>query len=461
MSGVNTVPPAARFTDPAQARFTPSSMPVEAYISAKYAGLEDERVWPRTWQIVCREEEIPNVGDFVTFNLVEESIIVIRSSEDEVQAFYNVCRHRGRRLVDAERGNRKGGMVCGFHGWSWNPDGSSKHVTDREDWSGCDRFADEDLKLRSVRIEKWAGWYWICMDPTIEPLLDYLEPLPDVFRNFELESMRIAWYKTLIVPVNWKVMIDAFNEGYHTSATHPQVGKRSPFGTTSGAAGKHSTFTFPNPQRMVERMISSPPDTDHRVQLHDALKDTYSTLHSLVSRYRMRAGERLVEELPDGMPLQEVAMKLGQFHREEVEKSGAKWPEKLTQEDTQRAGTDWHMFPNSILLPTADCVLWYRSRPNGADHTSCIWDVWSLERFAEGEEPSVKREHYPTLESFKGQNPFLEQDFSNVAAVQVGMRSRGFTEARTSPLQEVPINNFHTVLYQYLATPPDETVPEV
>lgn len=452
------LPPARVVRDPAKAEFRPDYMPADAYISPAYFGLEEERMWSRTWQIVCREEEIAKIGDYVTHEIIDESILVVRVTDTEVKAYYNVCQHRGRRLKDG-CGNTGHNIICKFHGWSWFINGELRSVLDREDWAGCPEFSDSDLRLKEVRIESWGGWYWICMDPEIEPLLDYLDPIPDVFRNFELETMRFACYKTVILPCNWKVMIDAFNEGYHTAATHPQVGLRSALGTRSVAHGRHAMFSFPDPEKAKQRMASIPEGVDFRQAMVDAMVETRETLHALTSDYKVDASRRLLEELPADASLTEVLTKLAQLHREELEKSGARWPENLTDEDMVRAATDWHIFPNTIILPSIDSILWYRSRPNGRDVDSCRFDIWVLERFGEGKEPPLSRDFYPTPEAFSGQNPFLEQDFSNIAAVQKGMKSRGFSAARTSPVQEVPINNFHKTLFDYLATAPDEPLP--
>jgi hypothetical protein len=139
-----------------------------------------------------------------------------------------------------------------------------------------------------------------------------------------------------------------------------------------------------------------------------------------------------------------------ELHKEEFAKRGIAWPKALTQEALNRAGTDWHIFPNVITLPTADSALWYRVRPNGEDPNSCIFDIWSLGRWAPGEEPKVTRNETVGFEAFRGKNPFLEEDFDNMEAVHLGMKSRGFEAARTNPIQEIQTVNFHRVLHAYL-----------
>ena len=93
---------------------------------------------------------------------------------------------------------------------------------------------------------------------------------------------------------------------------------------------------------------------------------------------------------------------------------------------------------------------WYRLRPNGDHPESCIFDVWWLQRYPEGKEPPIEHQFWPTPESFKGENPFLEQDFANLIAVQQGMHSRGFEGQRTNPVQEIAISNFHQALHRWL-----------
>lgn len=439
---------------PQEARFTnevrPDWVPAAPYYEPAYVEAEKENLWPKVWLIACREEEIPNVGDYVNFEIANESFLITRTATDEVKSFYNVCRHRGRRLKEGKAGHVSDGFVCRFHFWAWDLDGGIRRVIAPDNWEGCPNFDDAELSLQETRIEKWAGWYWISMDPDIEPLIDYLGVIPDVMKNYELEDMRFAWYKTLIAPCNWKVVADAFNEGYHAQGTHPQVGARLPWETLTVAHGKHAMFFHPAPGVPYKPAEEPPAGTDNRKHNYlEALK-TRDTLHSLVSEHRVNAAKEAIDALPEDATLADAAMYVEQNHRRVLEESGARWPENLTREDIQRAGTDWHIFPNTIFLPSIDSILWYRMRPNGDDPGSCIFDIWCLERFAEDKVPPLKRDFYPTLESFAGQNPFLEQDFSNIAAVQQGMKSRSFQALRTSPVQELTVSNFHRVYHDYL-----------
>jgi len=195
-------------------------IPAADYTDPDFGRRERLRLWPKVWQIACRAEEIPNFGDYVRYDIADESIVVVRLGNGSVGAYYNTCRHRGRLLVDDERGNVADGFACRYHGWRFALDGALTHVHYRKDWAGCPSLEDGSLNLKSLRVGQWAGWVWVSMDPQGPSLEEYLGEAIHVFRNFGLEDMRMAWYERLIVDVNWKVVIEAFNEGYHVATTH-------------------------------------------------------------------------------------------------------------------------------------------------------------------------------------------------------------------------------------------------
>ena len=117
------------------------------------------------------------------------------------------------------------------------------------------------------------------------------------------------------------------------------------------------------------------------------------------------------------------------------------------------AGTSWHVFPNMIVLPGPDGVLWYRVRPDRHDPDRCLFDIWCLARYPEGDAaaiPKVEPVCFEGFEEARDANAFLAQDFDNMLAVNEGMKSRGWSGARTNPLQEVCVVNFHRALDRYL-----------
>ena len=430
----------------------PDFVPAEGYISAAVAALEKQKLWPKVWLIAAREEEFKKRGDFVTFDIADESILIVRDEQGALRAFYNVCQHRGRRLKQAESGNLGAQIVCGFHAWRYRLDGEVAYIKDEEDWKDTPTFCKADLHLQPVRLETWGGWVWVTMDSTIEPLQEYLAPVPHLFRNFEFENTRIGWYKTVLVHCNWKVGMDAFDEAYHVEGTHPQLSR---FGVNKQRvpgvpSGRHSALKVRRNETATSGGLLNQAQVDLRHHMYNLGKELNETIHALYTEYFVRAAERLTTELPAETPPAEVMAAFKRFHREEMEKAGARWPENLTDAQTSEAGGTYIVFPNTILLAAYDGALWYRFRPYGDNPDYCYFDIWWLGRYAPGKEPPFKHEFFADEAQFVGQNPFLEQDFSNMSWVQKGMKSRGFAGGRTNPTQERSVSHLHEVLFDYL-----------
>lgn len=429
----------------------PDFVPKSDYISPDVVRLENEQLWPRVWQIACRVEEIPRPGDFVTYEIGRESIIILRADDGSIKSFFNVCQHRGRQLKDG-CGNTGHSIQCGFHGWRWNLDGSLARIKARPNWEGCSSFDEQALRLKETLVDVWGGWVWINMDLQAEPLLEYLSPVPEILEPFLLDQLRFNWYKTIVLPCNWKTALDAFNEGYHTEATHPQMTKYGLSDFPTRAFGKHAMFFADSGDTDAPSTSTGavPKDIDARKFQLDYVEEMNDTLSAMYTEKAVAAARRLMVDVAPSATPAEVGAAFAAFHREITLAAGAAWPDGLTSEKMIRAGIDWHIFPNTILLPTIDGALWYRARPNGSDPDSCLYDVWSLGRYKDGDQPQLKREFYPDWEKFRGQLAFLDQDLNNMQMVQKGMHSRGFSGSRTNPVQEVSISNFHRVLHQFI-----------
>src|ERR1700744_6113386 len=141
---------------------SPSRIPKQRYYDPDFYAAEAELFWPRVWQMGCRLEEIPKAGDFVEYEILDQSIIVVRLDADTVAAYHNACRHRGVKLVEGN-GSLPGArrtFVCPFHGWCWGIDGRNTFVLRPEAFAEENMSAD-DLQLVSVKCELWGGCVWI------------------------------------------------------------------------------------------------------------------------------------------------------------------------------------------------------------------------------------------------------------------------------------------------------------
>ncbi|MFT3754448.1 MAG: SRPBCC family protein [Pseudoxanthomonas sp.] len=425
----------------------------DSYLLPEYAKLEKERLWPRVWQIACREEELPRVGSYVTFEVAGESILVIRTSKDVggINAFYNVCQHRGRKLLEGcgETNN----IYCRYHGWRWSLEGKIEHIQDREDWEGG--LKDEELHLKKPLVDTWGGFVWINMDNAAEPLHDYLQPALGFLDPYEFEKMRYRWSKSFVLNCNWKVALEGFNEGYHVAATHPQLLPYFDDMTRAVVHGKHAMFHYneSKPYGQPSRRLNRPPLDDTRESVFKYMTMMDRELNAIISDNMAKiAAPRLIKDLPPGTKDYDTLMGLMQFTAEADIATGAGWP-TITAEQMAGAGTDWHLFPNAITLMLPDGAIWYRARPYGDDPDYCQFDVMSLQRFPPGQEPKVEREFYQDWRDCKQLGQILTQDFSNFEQVQAGMKSRGFVGSLTNPKQETPVSNYHRVLHEYLGRP--------
>jgi len=199
----------------------PHIVDTEQYYSREIMDLEWGKFWKKVWVVAGRVSDIPEVGDFFTFDLGRESFLITRSSEDEIKTFFNVCSHRGNRLVEADYGSMPGGFTCIFHSWKWNIDGSLNQVQDQ------DTFRPEvlmgDLGLQEVRCDTWGGFVFVCMSDKAPPLHEFLNHAREHTDPYNVEDMRVITDILLELPANWKTGVDAFIEAYHLHAIHPQV----------------------------------------------------------------------------------------------------------------------------------------------------------------------------------------------------------------------------------------------
>ena len=121
----------------------------------------------KTWQMACRLEEIPNVGDFQIYEIIDQSVLVVRSESDRVQAFYNSCLHRGRKL--ATQPGHKAEFRCPFHGFCWQLNGDFKESPSPWDYQ---HLTDEMLQLPELQVGTWGGFVFVNFDVSAKPLME-------------------------------------------------------------------------------------------------------------------------------------------------------------------------------------------------------------------------------------------------------------------------------------------------
>jgi phenylpropionate dioxygenase-like ring-hydroxylating dioxygenase large terminal subunit len=213
---------AALQADRTQASTGAHALPAWIYNHPEMTRLELERVLRPSWQIACHTSSIPKAGDFQTLELGPDSIVVLRDREQRVRAFHNVCRHRGSRILDGG-GHCPGTVVCPYHGWSYNYQGSLVGVPGRDSFPGLDRA---EYGLKPVQVEVLLGFVFVCIAGTPTPLKERFAPFLDELAPYRLEEM------VPLVPVSneewdvdWKVAMDNYLESYHVPIGHPGLNR--------------------------------------------------------------------------------------------------------------------------------------------------------------------------------------------------------------------------------------------
>jgi len=431
------------------------TIPVEAYISEEYARAERDKLWRKVWLQVGRLEELPEVGSYLTFEILDDSIVVVRTAPDKIRAYHNVCAHRGRRLVDTPAGARhacgkKQMFICSYHGWRFDLDGENIHIPYKEDWKGC--LTAENTRLTEVRLDTWGGWIWINLDPNSESLRDYLDPIPEMLDPFQLQNMRVRWRKWGVFDCNWKVAMEAFNETYHVATTHPEFNKYGAFRGWARVQGKHSNIGYDAPKNMdanQQAKLRLGSEGDPRISTAEMQVYTWEKANTNTTQTLVNAALRLKDELPEGTPGDQVLKHWLQSARRDDETRGVLWP-TVDPQHVGKTGTAWQVFPNFQIGHAVNNMLCYSARPYGYNPDKCIFEGAVYELFPKGQEPKTEWAFSPATE--EAWCYVLSQDFSNMAAVQQGMKSLGFRGPRPNPYMERSTANLHRNLAKYMGT---------
>ena len=169
--------------------------------------------------MACHEDDIPDVGDYLVYELAHLSYLVVRVAEDEFKAYHNACLHRGR-LLRQEDGKKARDLRCAFHGWTWNLDGSLKEIPCQWDFPYVN---PDEQSLPEVKAARWGGFVFINPDPDAEPFEEFVGDLESHFTLLPYEKRYKEAHVAKVLRCNWKVAQEAFMEAYHVVATHPQI----------------------------------------------------------------------------------------------------------------------------------------------------------------------------------------------------------------------------------------------
>ncbi|MCS6986022.1 MAG: aromatic ring-hydroxylating dioxygenase subunit alpha [Sphingomonadaceae bacterium] len=193
-------------------------IPVDPYVSPEFARLERERLWPNVWLFAAREEELPDPGDTVVFDIADRSFLLVRQEDGSIRAFYNACLHRGRKLRTGPGAVSQ--LRCPFHGFTWNADGTLKEIPCAWDFR---HLEGRDLRLPEVRVNRWEGFVMITENPDIPEFPEWLGPAATHYAPYDFPNRYTGVWVKKRIAANWKTTAEAFMEAWHSITTHPQL----------------------------------------------------------------------------------------------------------------------------------------------------------------------------------------------------------------------------------------------
>jgi len=417
-------------------------VPKERYTSRAFLELEMQRLWGRVWQIACREEELPAIGDYVEYAIGDQSILIVRGGSGSVAAFHNACLHRGTRLASG-CGHFDGDRIqCPYHAWRYELDGRLARVVDRDDFGAM----PDGLRLGPVRAECWGGFVFVTLDPDAEPLLEFLDPLPTLLAPYRMHEMRFRSYLTTILPANWKTVVDAFNESYHVQGAHAQILPWTD--DTTIAYEQFRTHAHYGRLPSARRTLEPSP----RLGLAAADVDEGAILAALVAGLGgafLKEERALVDELratpgPPGTLLARYQTRRMEFLRARGLDVSGFTPDQMTSAD------DVYWFPNLVGPIYPGSAILFRVRPNGLDPESAVKDTWVLEAPRPGAAWQMPERRFFADWRARNWGEITTQDYENITRAQAGMHSRGFEGLRLNPRQESNILHMHRVIDRYL-----------
>jgi choline monooxygenase len=218
-----------------------STLIPDAYTSPDFRALELDLVFGRSWVPVCVTDEVREPGSFVVADVGGRSLIVCRNRAGDLRAHHNVCRHRGTRLCEEQRGRVERFFQCPYHAWAYDLDGAClgtplftpesgipRDQRDVFDMSGVTSFDKADYGLYPARVDSWGCLVFVCLDPKAPSLAAELGDLPERLAGYRLDEHRLLRRVEYEIAANWKLVAENFMEYYHLPWVHPGLVKVSP-----------------------------------------------------------------------------------------------------------------------------------------------------------------------------------------------------------------------------------------
>ena len=416
----------------------------DRYTSREYLEREREAIWMRVWQIAGRVDDLPKVGDWKEYQIFDQSFIIVRGKDDKLRGFVNACRHRGNRLCSGGTGNVKRGFLCQYHLWSYDLEGKLRGVL-REDLAG--QVDKDDNSLLQVPVDTFAGFIFINPDPHAAPLSEFLgDEVAELLSPYHLDEMVTVMNVREPLDCNWKVVMDAFEEGYHINGIHPQLLRVlaiDPATTRYRFFENHSVAVAPfevqgaSPEKQVEGIMELPETFPSTVAVLPRFEE-------LVNEYRSADGSL---DFPDGVTARTL---LQRATRDTLTGMGLDVGGLTDAQMSDNHG--WVLFPNFFMTIRAGeaHVIMAVPHPDG-DPNRCIWHVSSY-MFLPPEHRDAFRADLIEVDEPGSYKYFeaLQQDYEQMPRQQLGLRNKRL-DHMSLVKEEVVIGHYHSVVDRYMA----------
>lgn len=403
-------------------------IPASRYASPAFLKAEWDRMWTKVWLLGGREELIPDAGDWLTHSVGPENFIFARQADGSIRGFYNVCPHRGNRILPVDGVGAAHSFRCGYHHWEWDVSGTQIRIPDLETFPQLGGRCD--LHLKQVRVDSWGGFFWFTMDPAAESLRDYLGVIPDHLDPYRFQDMKLIDWKTIEWSCNWKASVDAFNETYHVQGIHPELlSWLDDWNVQIDCLGRHNRYLVP--------FTTPSPRYGDQTHLSDVMK-AMAELNGLdPARF-------------EGNPR---ALRLAIQQAKRARQDDSIYPYRDLSDDQLSDDYHYMIFPNVTMNIYGETMLLFVSRPHPTDPNRMYYDLMNFAHLEPGT-PHMLPEHQTYAHGQISLGLVLDQDAHNLPRVQEGMNSAAF-DGLILGTQELRIRHFHKVLMDYVGTDVD------
>jgi nitrite reductase/ring-hydroxylating ferredoxin subunit len=418
----------------------------DRYTDPGFVQRERENIWSRVWQVAGRASELPDAGDWTEYRLLDQSYILVRGKDGTIRGLVNACRHRGNKICTG-KGNAKRGLLCQYHLWSYDLEGRLKGVL-REKENELTAVGKEGLGLFPISVECFGGFIFVNPDPDAAPLAEFLgEEVVELLSPYHLEDMETVLDVREALDCNWKVVMDAFEEGYHISGIHPQllqVIMIDPATTRYRFFDKHSVACAPF------EVAGKKFGLEEQLEGIMSLPETFPSVTAVLPRFQELVAENRDSEgvlrFADGVTPRTL---LQRATRETLAGMGFDVSGLTDAQMSDNHG--WVLFPNFFMTVRAGEATVILAQPHeSGDPNKCYWHIISVMWLPDEYKEALRAARIDVAEP--GEYKYftaLQQDYEQMPRQQLGLRNKQL-EYMSLVKEEVVIAHYHSVVDRYL-----------